>query len=637
MKFPSSSRDRLTQHVKQETHKSPDFIPGRIRGFIRLLSGGERESARLLRGLLWKFRYFVLLLLLSSLLAALFEGGSYAIFTVALEILSPESSGASLASLGAIGEAIARYQTNLSTQQLFMALVGTAVISQLLRTGLTLVSKIAAAFLTAWSEGDLRRRLFRQFVGMSYEQVGGYKTGDLAAYMEQVTQVGRLLMSISNLFSLLLTVLAYVALLFWLSWQVTLGALVALALLSASMRRIIIRIRTLSRRFVQAGVAVNERVIEYLSGIRVIHLFHRADEAIADTTQAIDQGVRARRLAITWKSLVDPLVEGTAVLGLAAFLVVGVWLVEQTGSTSMARLGVFVFVMYRLLPRITTLNGYLANISSSLPFAERVAGMLARQDKLFTVSGKRPFTRLQDTIRFEQVSLRYAPADASALDRISFTIDQGRSYAFVGHSGSGKTSIVNLLLRLYDPTAGRILVDGVDLRELNLADWRARIGVVDQDAFLFNRTIADNIRLGKLTATDEEVQAAARIANAHEFIVQFPEGYGTVVGNRGANLSGGQRQRITIARAIVRDPQILIFDEATSALDSESERLIQAALDQIRQDRTVVVIAHRLATVTAVDRIMALEAGKIVEEGDHQTLLRRDGRYAALWRLQNET
>ncbi|MFQ5401329.1 MAG: ABC transporter ATP-binding protein [Anaerolineae bacterium] len=636
MKFSSSSRSHLTRRVKSDSRKRPNFIPDSIRNVIRLLSGGEQASARMVRGLLWKFRFFALLLLAASLLAALFEGGSYALFTVALEMLSADASGSALVSLGTLGAWLARYQARLTPQQMFLLLVGVAVAAQLIRTGLTLLGKTAAAFLTAWSEGDLRRRLFHCFMEMDYAQVSRYKTGDLAVYMDQVTQVGRLLMSVSNLVSLLLVVLAYVSLLFWLSWQITLGVLAGLALLSLSMRRIIRRVRRFSQWLVDSRVGISEQVVEFLTGIRLIHLFHRADFAVAETTRVIDEGVRARRLAAMWSGMVNPLVEGAAVLGLAAFLLAGSWLAQRDGGVSPARLGMFVFVMYRLLPRVSTLNGFLATISATLPFADRVAGMLAKRDEERVAAGTQPFIRLSSEIRFENVTLRYAPGDDPALDGVSFTIRRGQSVAFVGASGAGKTSMVNLLLRLYDPTDGRILVDGVDLRDLRLADWRGVIGVVDQDTFLFNRSIADNIRLGKPSATDAEVRAAAQIANAHEFIGRFPERYETMAGNRGANLSGGQRQRIAIARAVIRNPQLLIFDEATSALDSESERLIQAALARIRQERTVIVIAHRLATVTAVGQIFVLEGGRIVESGSHECLLRENGRYARLWRLQSE-
>jgi ATP-binding cassette subfamily B protein/subfamily B ATP-binding cassette protein MsbA len=206
--------------------------------------------------------------------------------------------------------------------------------------------------------------------------------------------------------------------------------------------------------------------------------------------------------------------------------------------------------------------------------------------------------------------------------------------ALVGTSGSGKSSIINLLLGIYRPTAGRILIDGVDLQSCDLASWRQLIGVVDQDTLIFSNSVEENIRFGKTDASDEEVTAAAQTAYADLFVKELPQGYATEVGDRGHRLSGGQRQRIAIARAIIHDPTLLLFDEATSALDSQSERLIQESLEELRKTRTVVAIAHRLSTIAKADQIIVLDQGQIVEQGSHRELLAQGGRYAAMWQLQ---
>jgi ATP-binding cassette subfamily B protein/subfamily B ATP-binding cassette protein MsbA len=288
------------------------------------------------------------------------------------------------------------------------------------------------------------------------------------------------------------------------------------------------------------------------------------------------------------------------------------------------------------MPNISSINSNLSRCINDLSAVERIASMLRRDDKEYVRSGVKPFNGLRDRIEFQSVSLEYSSEERAAVDNLDFTLPRGGMVALVGESGAGKSTIVNLLLRLYDPTSGRILVDGVDLRDLVLQQWRNHIGVVDQDPFVLNASLRDNIAFGKLNAQEDEIVAAAQAANAHEFIVQLAGGYDTTVGDRGYRLSGGQRQRISIARAILRNPDILVLDEATSDLDSHSERMIQEALDGLRRDRTLLVIAHRLSTIAKADQILVLEQGRVVEAGSHQELLALNGRYAMFWQLQSK-
>jgi ABC-type multidrug transport system fused ATPase/permease subunit len=247
-----------------------------------------------------------------------------------------------------------------------------------------------------------------------------------------------------------------------------------------------------------------------------------------------------------------------------------------------------------------------------------------------------PVTRLNGGIHFEHVTFAYTANGDEALNDISFAVQPGETVALVGTSGSGKTTIVKLLYRHYDVTGGRVAIDGQDVRQLPLSEVRGQMAIVPQEVDLFDRTIRDNIAFAHPGATDEQVIQAAKLAHAHEFIVRLPDGYNTLVGERGYRLSGGQRQRVGIARAILTDPRILIFDEATSQLDSQSERLIQTALDHLRRGRTTILIAHRLSTIQRADRILVFDRGRLIEQGDHARLVSRNGLYASLHRLQVE-
>ncbi|MGB6015315.1 MAG: ATP-binding cassette domain-containing protein, partial [Nodosilinea sp.] len=264
-----------------------------------------------------------------------------------------------------------------------------------------------------------------------------------------------------------------------------------------------------------------------------------------------------------------------------------------------------------------------------------VLGFLDPTNKPYIQTGAMSFGGLQDSIHLEAVSFAYPGQHPPALDRFSLTIAAGKTTALVGPSGAGKSTLIHLICRFYDPTAGMIWADGRALPSLSLADWRNHLAIVSQDVHIFNATVAENIAYGRLEATPEEIVAAARQAHADEFIRQMPQGYDTPVGDRGMRLSGGQRQRLALARAIVRNSDLLILDEATNALDSISEQLIQETLDLFSRDRTVIVIAHRLSTIEQADQIVVLDQGRVAEQGTLSTLLSQNGLFRQMYGLQN--
>jgi ATP-binding cassette subfamily B protein/subfamily B ATP-binding cassette protein MsbA len=294
----------------------------------------------------------------------------------------------------------------------------------------------------------------------------------------------------------------------------------------------------------------------------------------------------------------------------------------------------FVLALQKLNARISILSGNLNQLADNSGRFQRLNEILSPERKLFRRQGGFPVRHIQHSISLEDVSLRYAPNLAPSLRDISFVLPKGHMLALVGPSGAGKSSIADLLTGLYAPTTGQILIDGVSLEQLDLAKWQQKLGVVSQDTFLFNATISENIAFGRPGATHSQIESAAEASQSVDFIDSLPNGYDTLVGERGYRLSGGQRQRLSLARAILREPELLILDEATSALDSQNERLVQEAIEQFERNHTVIVIAHRLSTIVRADQILVMEHGQVLQRGTHTSLLAKPGLYKKLWELQ---
>lgn len=607
-------------------------LGGRLRELR--VAGSDRHARELLREICQRHWRLVVLTILVNLLAVGFESSTIGLLLLALRTLAGPADA--VPDLPVLQPVLDRLAPGLGQDGVFLSLVLLAVAAQLLVSAFGFASRATVAWLQARVEGDLRRRVFRQFMTMSFPQVRQYKVGDLSSYNDQINYVGHVLQLLNLLVSQGLMALAYVVLLALLSWPMTLLAVVGTALLSASLSRVLRRIRRHGRRFTRAGVSLNARTVEFLNGLRLVRTFGREAYAIEKVDEAILAGVGHRRRALTWHATIAPATDALTTLGVALFLVGGYVLVYDGQTEALPRLVAFLVVLYRLLPRVKFINDRLGHVSSYWEFVRRVADILRRDDKHYTRQGVVVFPGLERGIEFRHVSLRYVEGESWALRDLSFELPRGSMVALVGESGAGKSSIADLLIGLYEPTEGEILVDGEDLRELDWLSWRACLAMVSQEAFILNATVRENVAFGRLEATDEEVRRAVRAARAEEFVEQLQEGYDTVVGEYGFRLSGGQRQRLAIARAVLRDPQVLILDEATSQLDSESERQIQEALSRLRSDRTLLVIAHRLSTVVAADKILVLESGRLVEHGTHLELLGRGGSYARFWRLQSE-
>jgi ATP-binding cassette, subfamily B, bacterial MsbA len=482
---------------------------------------------------------------------------------------------------------------------------------------------------------DMRNTVYRHLIELDLRFFHRTRAGQIITRLTSDMDQVRLLLT-KNFFKLLTSVvqvLFTVALLLLMSWQLTLVALVALPALFGVWGRILKRLKRGDRTVLNLGGEVASHLQETVGGIRQV----KAAAAEPFEVSRFNALTQAYFKAITRneriRALAGPMSEMIGALGTVLLLWYGarMVLVHQTIAGSSFLL--FLALSLKMYQPAKWLSRFPSSVGPALVGAERIFEFLDTPMDMIDRPGAREMTDAPEVIRFENVSFAYN-AGAPVLQDVNLEARQGSVVALVGPSGAGKTTLVDMVARFYDPTEGRITFDGVDLRDFRLASLRRHLGVVTQETVLFHDTVRANIAYALPEATQDAIERAARAANAHDFITELPQGYDTVLGERGTRLSGGQRQRIAIARAILRDPPILIFDEATSALDSESERLVQEAIEHLLEGRTVFVIAHRLSTIQNADRILVLESGRIIQSGTHDELIAQGGLYRKLYRLQ---
>ena len=492
----------------------------------------------------------------------------------------------------------------------------------------TLTVKIAGAV-----GADVRKETFHNLLHMDLAYIHRKKGGELAnSLITETSRVQSAYLQSVNLVARIFEAFVYLALALVLAWPLV---LVVMGLVLAA--SLVVKLELgLAARYGKRLTKINQNLhtttIEHLGGLRILKAFNLEAVSFEALKKHAEEQPRLYYLIAKSRSRIGVLFEAIMVGGLLLI----VYFAVTVFDFATALLLTFIFVLYRFYPRIAVINKAVHSITGDIPGVLNVLTLIEETRSPSIYSGRHPFSGLEDRVRFEGVTFGY-DGDRRVLKDINLSIERGETTAVVGTSGAGKTTLVNLLMRFYDPSSGRVLVDGTDLRELDLQAWRASIALVNQDIFLFNDTIGNNIALGKQGATEAEIREAARQSYADEFVLELPDGYDTVIGDRGVRLSGGQRQRIALARAVIRDPQILILDEATSELDSKSEQLVRQAIDELAADRTVFVIAHRLSSIMHADRILVLEDGRIVEEGSHEDLLQVNGQYAEFVRTQEAT
>ncbi len=501
-----------------------------------------------------------------------------------------------------------------------------------------MVTRYTSTFVVAWLRvaletyyvRDLQRRAFDRALDADVAYFDAEGSDDiLNAIVTQAAQAGKVIQYFVKFFQQLLLCLMYLGIAFVLSPSLTLFTVVMLGGLTVLIRFVLEPGYTVGDRVAEANERIQENVQAGTQGIRDVKLFTMTDELYSRFSTQIDRYTEATVTLGRNEAAIDNFYN----LSAAVLVFVLIYVAVVFTGLEFGALAVFLFAMYQLGPRVSMLNNYFYLFEGNLAHLIRTQDFLDQLERHEEPEGGRPVPNDPMPIRFEEVSFAYEPGDP-VLSELSFEVRENEFAAFVGQSGAGKSTVASLLARMYEPTAGRITADGVDIAEFDVDAWRSRVAVVRQDPFVFNDTIRYNVTIGNREATQGEIEHACEIAHVTEFLDDLPNGYETELGDDGVRLSGGQRQRIALARALLKEADLLVLDEATSALDSDIERRVHRSMEGMDRDYAIVAIAHRLSTVRNADRIYTLADGRIVESGRHEELLASGGTYADLYSTQ---
>lgn len=604
-----------------------------------------------LRRFLPPYKWYVALNMLFNVLSTILSLFSFATIIPVLQLLfgiaTVDVTYASLHDVSGLQQTLEVLKNNLYfyLQNLIESRGASFV---LLLLGACLVLLTGLKCLTAWLANyymvpirtgvlrDLRARLYKKVVSLPIGFFTEERKGDVMSRMtNDVNEVEASIMStLDMLFKDPVMILVYLITLFCISWQLTLFVLILLPIAGLLIGRIGRSLKRASTHGQEQNAEILTQIDETLGGLRVIKAFN-AESKLIRRFQVLINETRSTFNRINRRYyLAHPVSEflGTALIALLLWFG-GLLILGDNSNIDAATFIYYLVIFYSIINPAKDLSKATYGIRRGMASLERIDRILDAESNIKEVDNPQQIVNFQSVIRYEDVCFAYQ-SDRQVLKHICLDIHKGQTVALVGQSGSGKTTMADLIPRFYDPQHGRITIDGVDIRELKTHDLRALMGNVNQEAILFNDTFYNNITFGVESATMEQVREAARIANADDFIMATPDQYQTTIGDRGSRLSGGQRQRISIARAILKNPPILILDEATSALDTESEKLVQEALEHLMKDRTTIVVAHRLSTIRNADLICVLHEGEMVEKGTHDELLALNGYYRRLVEMQ---
>jgi ATP-binding cassette, subfamily B, bacterial MsbA len=578
------------------------------------------------------FRKITVVAITFTLLAAIMEGVSIGLLLSFLQSLTQPDLPVSQS--GFIGKIVMVFLgENASPSGRLYFVSGMILLCTWMRAGFNYLAGVNTEKSQLVLADRLRKQIFEQLQALPLSYFTDSRSGEIVNTMTtEIERLKQVFSGVAFIFTRAMVVTVQFVTMFLISWQLSVISLFVFSLLAAGLTTLNRRVREASFGISEANGQFNSTALELISGIRTIQAFgtqkFERDRFHKVSNNLLNASVK---VVYAW-TLVKPIAECIVMTVLICLIIVSYTQFTIDPSSLLT----FFFVLVRITPSIQDANGTLAFLSTLSGSLENVKELLRRDNKSYFENGQATFSGLSRAIDVVSVDFGYNDKKL-VLQNITLTIERGKMTALVGKSGSGKTTLADLIARFYDPTEGQIFVDGIDLRMLDINSLRNQMAVVSQDTFIFSASVRENIAYGMMDATDAQIREAARLANALDFIEKMPGGLDAKLGERGVNLSGGEKQRIAIARALLRNPEILILDEATAALDTVSERLIQESIEKLAVGRTVIAIAHRLSTIVKADKVVVMEGGQIIEQGSYQELLEQRG---ALWKyhkMQHES
>jgi ATP-binding cassette, subfamily B, bacterial MsbA len=570
------------------------------------------------------FRNITILAVIFSVFSASFEGVTIGFLLSFLDTLT--NPNIALDKNGFIGKIVTFILGENASKATSIYIISILILlSTWMRAGFNYFAQIYTELSQLHLADRLRKRIFEQLQSLTLSYFAETRSGSLInTVTTEIERIKQAFGAASFVFTKSLTIIVYFLILFLIEWRLTIISLLAFTLLAVGLSTLNKRVREASFGITNANDKLNSTLLEFINGIRTVQAFGTQDLERERFYKSSANVVQASQKTIAAWAVVRPLAEGFGTTVLISLIITSF----TTFTLEAAPLLTFFFVLVRAVPGLQDINGTVAFISTLKGSAENIQEVLRTDNKEYFQDGETYFPGLRHSIDLRSVDFGYK-GNELVLHDITLSFERGKTTALVGGTGAGKSTLADLIPRFHEPTEGKILIDGSDLLSFQIDSLRQKIAVVSQNTFIFNTSVRDNIAYGTSGATEEQIRFAAVQANALEFIEEMPQDFDTKLGDWGVRLSGGQRQRIAIARALLRDPQILILDEATSALDSVTEKLIQQSIEKLSVGRTVIAIAHRLSTIAKADKVVVLEKGRIVEQGKYQDLLEQRG---ALWK-----